>query len=73
MGDSLGRLVRQWCNDHETTEMVDTDKDVDRALVVAWQLEKVDINNFKGSSRQRIWENRSRSEGILSMWTRDVM
>ncbi len=73
IGDSLGRLVRQWCKNHETAEVVDTDKDVDRALVAAQQLEKVYTNNVKGFSSQRIWENKSRFGGTLSLCTRDAL
>ncbi len=54
MSHCRSRFVRQGSQDCETTKMIDTNKDIGRALDAAWQLQEVDTYNVKGSGWQRI-------------------
>lgn len=45
------KLVRDGNHDSKTTEVVYAYHNIGRALVTAWQLEKIDAYNFEGSGR----------------------
>ncbi len=54
MSHCRSRLVKQGSQDCEMTKMIDTNKDIGRALDAAWQLQEVDTYNVKGSGWQWI-------------------
>ncbi len=60
MSNSLCGLVAKWSKNNKPTEVVDTKKDVARALGAAWKLQEVKTNNVKGFSRKWILQNGSR-------------
>ncbi len=73
VSNSRGGLVGQWSEDNKTTKVVDTNKDVDRALGTVWELQKVDTNDIEWSVRKRIFKNRSCFCSTFRLSTRDAL
>ncbi len=67
MSNSRCGVVAKWSKNNKPTEVVDTNKDVARALGAAWKLQEVKTNNVKGSCWKRILQNGSRGSGTFCL------